>query len=343
MIEIDGSYGSGGGQILRTAVGLSALTGKPCRIENIRAKRGNPGLREQHLQAISAVNSLVEGKLEGAELGSNMVTFYPSEKLSNRSKAKRLSANISTAGSIGLVLQALLIPGTQFPSLDIEITGGATWGKWAPPVNYIQNVFCPLVAKLGYLVNLSILKDGFYPKGGAQVKVRAKKAQFIPLRLTDPGEVRSIRGVSVASVSLREQKVAERQRDAAEQKLVGYFKLRPYIDAKYVSTICPGSGIQLWLSCANTILGANALGERGKRAETVGEEAARNLITEYESDGAIDSYATDQVLPYLALAGGEIKVNKITEHCKTNIWVIEKFLPVEFKIQEKTILCTSRI
>jgi len=340
MIEIDGSYGSGGGQILRTAIGLSALTGKPVKVFNIRVKRGNPGLREQHLQAILAVSNLAQGKLENAKLGSQEITFYPGEGI-RAEIGRRLNLNISTAGSIGLVLQALLIPATRLPSLEIEINGGATWGKWAPPVSYIENVLSPLLMKIGYLVKVVAWKEGFYPKGGAEVKVKVSGTKWIALRLLELGEIRSIRGISVASLSLREQKVAERQREVAEQKLLSYFKIKPHIEMKYVSTICPGSGMQLWLSTANSILGANALGERGKKAEIVGGEAAENLIREYESGGAIDSYAGDQILPYLAMAGGEIKVNKITEHCKTNIWVIEKFLPVKFEIKEKIISCAK--
>jgi len=348
MIEIDGSYGSGGGQILRTAIGLSALMGKPCRIYNIRARRGNPGLREQHLQAILAVNDLVQGKLANAKLGASEITFYPSEGLKDLSSAKKLNINISTAGSIGLVLQALLIPAVNLPSVEINITGGATWGKWAPPLSHLENVLFPLLAKIGYPVRIISYKDGFYPKGGAEARTTTNKAKFIPLKLLEPGEIRAIRGISVASLSLREQKVAERQREIAEQQLASYFKFQPHIDVKYVPTTCPGSGIQLWLITANSILGANALGEKGKKAEIVGEEAVENLVGEYESGGAIDSHTADQILPYLAFAGGcqttasgEIKVAKVTDHCKTNIWIIEKFLPVKFEIKEKIILCVK--
>ena len=337
MIEIDGSYGSGGGQILRTAIGLSALTGKPCRIYNIRARRGNPGLREQHRQAILAVNDLAQGELQNAKLSSQEITFYPGKTF----KGGHLKVNISTAGSIGLVLQALLIPATRLSSLEIEIVGGATWGKWAPPLSYIENVLSPLLMKVGYLVKVVTLKEGFYPKGGAEVKVKVNKAKFILWRLLELGEICSIRGISVASLSLREQKVAERQREVAEQRIFNYFKIKSQIDVKYVPVICPGSGIQLWLSTANTILGANALGEKGKKAELVGGEGAENLIREYESGGALDSHTADQILPYLALAGGEMKVAKITDHCKTNIWVIEKFLPVKFEIKEEIISCAK--
>lgn len=347
MIVIDGSYGSGGGQILRTAIGLSALTGKPCRVENIRAKRGNPGLKEQHLQAILAVNQLSAGKLEGAKIGAKEITFYPGPdgELKDSNSIRKLNINISTAGSIGLVLQALLIPATVLFSLEINITGGATWGKWAPPLSHLENVFFPLLTKLGYPVRIVSFKDGFYPKGGAEARIFVNKAKFVPLRLVERGEIRAIRGISAASLSLREQKVAERQKEVTEQKLFSYFKVKTDLQVGYARTICPGSGIQLWLITANTILGANALGEKGKKAEIVGEEVAENLIREYESGGTIDSHTADQILPYLALAmaGGcsttEIKVAKITDHCKTNIWVIEKFLPVKFEIEEKIILC----
>lgn len=334
MLTLDGSYGSGGGQVLRSALGLAALTGKPFRIENIRGKRGNPGLREQHLQAALAVGELTEGKLEKASLGSAELTFYPGQL-----KKRKLKVTISTAGSIGLVLQALLIPAVELESLETEIEGGATWGKWAPPLSYLENVLCPLLAKVGYPVRINILKEGFYPKGGASAKVSSNKARFQSLRLLQAGEIRSIRGISVAALSLREQNVAERQRETAERCLNSHFGIHPHIEAKYVPASCPGSGIQLWLSTANSVFGANGLGERGKRAELVGEEAGRNLVAEYESGGAIDSHTADQILPYLALASGKIKVAKITDHCITNIWVIEKFLPVKFEVKEKIISC----
>ncbi|MCD5390529.1 RNA 3'-terminal phosphate cyclase [candidate division NPL-UPA2 bacterium] len=333
MIIIDGDYGSGGGQILRTAIGLAALTGKACRIEKVRAKRPHPGLREQHLQAIKAVASICEGKLEGAEIGSTEVEFYPGQI-----KSDNIFINISTAGSIGLVLQALLIPAMQ-ADLNIKIKGGATYGKWAPPISYLQNVIFPLLNKMGYQIRLKILREGFYPRGGAEVKVKTKKAKLKTLEITSKGEIINIRGISTASLSLKNSQVAERQAEVAKRVIARHLETAPDTQTRYCDTACPGSGIQLWAETENSILGGNALGERGKRAEVVGKEAAESLIYEYDS-GEVDSHAADQLLPYLAIGKGRIKVSQVTEHCRTNAFIIEKFLAVKFKIVKDTIAVT---
>lgn len=331
MIEIDGSYGSGGGQVLRTAVGFAALTGRPCRVFNIRAKRRNPGLREQHLQAIRAVSNLCKGKLEGARLGSHEIEFIP-----GKIKQEEIDINISTAGSVGLVLQALLIPSSQ-TEVKIKINGGGTWGKWAPPVVYLQNVLCNFSKEMGYNFEIKILQEGFYPKGGAKIEVKTSPASWKPVEVMRRGGILSIRGVSVASLSLMEKKVAERQRDESSKILYKYFGVLPSIEVKYSPSLSIGSGIQLWMDTEYLLtIGGNALGELGRKSEDVGREAARNLIQEYEK-GGVDSHAVDQILPFLALAGGKILAGEITEHCRTNAFVIEKFLPVKLKIENKII------
>ncbi|HID95330.1 MAG TPA: RNA 3'-terminal phosphate cyclase [Candidatus Latescibacteria bacterium] len=330
MIEIDGGFASGGGQILRTAVGLSALTGKACRITNVRAKRSNPGLREQHLQAIKAVAELCSGELVGAQIGSTRIEFYP-----HRTREGGLNVNIATAGSVGLVSQALLIPALQ-RSLRIRIKGGATYGKWAVPIAYLQNVLSPLLKRMGYEIEMGVMREGFYPQGGAEVEVRTRRARFRPLDITERGGIVSIKGISVASDSLEKRKVAERQREACEKLLFDHFKVEPLIEVRYSPSLCPGSGIQVWVETANSVIGGNGLGEPGKKAEEVGREAARSLISEFEG-GPVDSYAGDQLLPYLALAGGRIQVSRITDHCQANAFVIEKFLPVRFQIAGRTI------
>jgi len=330
MIQVDGSFGSGGGQVLRTAVGLSALVQKPCRVFNIRSKRPNPGLREQHLQAVLAVSELCGGKVEGAEIGSTQIEFYPGEI-----KSRELSIAVSTAGSVGLVLQAVLIPAVGF-DLSVRIRGGATYGRWAVPVAYLQNVLSPLLRQMGYRLTIDILREGFYPRGGAEVEVRTVHAVLRPLEILDKGKIISVTGLSVASESLRRKNVAERQAHSASKVLSDYFKTGPRIEVQYSPSLCPGSGIQLWLETERSLLGSSGLGEPGKRAEEVGRKAAEELISEYEG-GAVDSHAADQLLPYLALAGGKIRVKQITDHCRTNAFVIRKFLPVKFRIGEKTI------
>jgi len=335
MIEIDGEYGSGGGQVLRTAVGLSALTGKPCRVTNVRAKRSNPGLREQHLQAIRAVAAFCNGTVKGASVGSPEIEFRPGDAVS-----QKVQVSIGTAGSVGLVLQALVIPATA-GGLNVSISGGATYGKWAVPVSYLQTVLCPILERAGYEVRISVQKEGFYPKGGAAVGATARASGMSPIEITDKGELIAVRGVSVASSSLKRAQVADRQAQSAAKLLSAHFGVEPDIEVRYADAICPGSGIQLLAETTHSVIGGNALGERGKRSEDVGEEAARMLIEEFEG-GAVDCRAADQLLPYVALGGGEITTSRITDHCRTNAFVIEQFLPAKFTFEGNAIRVSKR-
>lgn len=335
MLIIDGSYGEGGGAIIRMSVGLSAVTGKPIKVHNIRAKRCNPGLAEQHLQAISAVAKLCDANTVGAVKDSEELEFYP---LKIRSGS--LPVKISTAGSVGLVLQALLIPASK-ADVNIRISGGATYGKWAAPFDHMSNVLFPLLEKSGYKMKYKIIREGFFPKGGAEINVHAYESRLKPLNLVDKGELISLKGRSVASLSLKQAKVAERQAKAAKKGLFKYFGIDAKISAEYSDTLCPGSGIQLWAETENSIIGANALGEISKPAEVVGGEAVNNLIAEYEN-GCVDKHTADQLIPYMALAGnGRILASEITGHVTTNAYIVEQFLPVKFKIEGKLITCET--
>lgn len=329
MIEIDGSHDEGGGQILRTSIGMSALTGKPFRIYNIRSRRANPGMRPQHLEAVNAVARFCDAEIVCAGIGAKSLEFIP-----HQLKSGRLSIRIPTAGSVGLVLQALLIPATQC-TIKITIEGGATYGKWAPPMDSMANVLFPLLKKMGYDVEVLSLKDGFFPKGGALVEVKAHMSSLNPIELVEKGSLVSVNGISVASANLEKARVALRQANTARKILFPEFEAPIKMKAVYRNSICPGSGITLWAETENSIIGADALGESGKKSEGVGREAALKLIGEY-SKGAVDSFTADQLLPYFAIAGsGKLKTSKITGHIRTNAFVIEKFLDVKFLIDEK--------
>jgi RNA 3'-phosphate cyclase len=330
VVEIDGDYGHGGGQILRTAIGLSALTGKACHIFNIRAQRSKPGLREQHLQAIRAVARLCCGNLQGDEIASREIAFEPQAVQSGD-----LTVEISTAGSVGLVLQALLIAAIGH-EVRIRISGGATFAAWAAPVVYLQEVLAPLLAKMAIQLEINVLRDGFYPRGGADVEARIAGTPEKPLHLTECGAIRSIAGVSVAAHALQNARVAERQAQAAAQMLEHELQLHARIETRYADTRCPGSAIMLWAEREPCRVGASEIGERGKRSEDVGRAAAQKLLWELK-EGCVDSHAGDQVLPYLAFAKGAITVSEVTDHCRTNAFVISKFLPVRFAIEGKTV------
>ncbi|VVB59657.1 RNA 3'-terminal phosphate cyclase [uncultured archaeon] len=331
MISIDGSHHEGGGQIIRTAVALSALTGKAVKIEKIRAGRPNPGLQAQHIAAVEAVAKLCNAEVNGLAIGSQVLEFKP-----GKITAENILIKIPTAGSIGLVLQALLIPAAFADKpLEIRIEGGATFGKWAPPVQYLEKVISPVLACAGYSFKINILRHGFYPVGGAIVEVRTMPAKLKAIKLEKRGEIKQISGISIASTHLKGARVAERQKEAAISALENLADIK----TEYVEASCPGSGIVLWASDGDVVLGADALGERGKSAESVGEEAAKKLKKQIDSGACLDEWMADQIVPYLALAGGSVKVAEITPHVETNIWVVEQFLGKKFKVdKEKRII-----
>ncbi|MBT3323750.1 RNA 3'-terminal phosphate cyclase [archaeon] len=324
MLEIDGS--EGGGQILRTALGLSVLTGKDFSIDNIRAIRPQKGLREQHLKGVLAALELCEGEVAGAELGSEKIVFKP-----ETIKSGELEVEINTAGSVGLLLQSLLIP-TIKTDLKINVKGGATFGLFAPPIYHFDNVLFPLLKKMGYEVSSKVDHHGFFPKGGARIEVDSKKAELKRLDILDKGSIKSIKIISVASHQLENPKVAERQAEAAKKIIEEKFSLPVEVKVKYCDALCMGSGIQITIETENSFFGGDCVGERGKRAELVGEEAAKSLIKSYDN-GSVDIHTGDMLLPYIALAGGSYIVPEITNHVKRNIDVIEKFLDIKFLVE----------
>lgn len=330
-IEVDGSHGEGGGQIIRTSIALSAVTEKPCRIFDIRKGRPNPGLQAQHLEAIKSVAVMCGADVEGLDIGSTEVTFIPGKITSDK-----IGVNIPTAGSIGLVLQAMMIPASRAPApVSIEFRGGATNGKWAPPLNYTKNVLLPLLAKMGYDARIDIQQYGYYPKGGAVVSVEINPSTLAPLELAERGKLAGIKGVSHASASLQKARVAERQAEACSKALSAN-GLESSISIAYSDAACPGSGVELQAIFENSVVGAGALGEKNIKAEDVGKHAAKKLLESVGSPACVDEYAEDQLLPYMALAPpSRMSVPKITSHTRTNIWVIEKFLSVKFEIDEK--------
>lgn len=332
LVRIDGSYGEGGGQILRSAVALSAITKRPVEISNIRAKRKNPGLAAQHLTAIRAVARICDGELIGAEKGSTRIELRPSDI-----KGGNYSFDIGTAGSVTLVLQTLLLPAIRADRRCVFEVIGGTDVAWSPSIQYFLHVFCEFLDRMGIDVRIDILRRGFYPKGGGRVRATVEPRPDLKiLDLTDRGGFHRVDIWSVASEHLKNARVAERQADAAGDRL-GIDGVR--VDAHYAPAFDPGSSIHLHAHYASSKLGAGALGERGVRAEDVGERAAIELLKEMESGASVDIHMSDQLLPYMAMAGGgAFTVRELTDHAKTNIWLIEQFLPVRFKVEKRDAL-----
>jgi RNA 3'-phosphate cyclase len=283
------------------------------------------------MAGVQAVATLCHAEVRGIQVNSQEITFKPREVA-----GVELRIDIGTAGAIGLVLQSVMLPAIKASSpLQLTITGG-TDVPWAPTVNYLREVTFPLLKRMNYRAEMTVIKRGYYPRGGGEVSVQLKSGDLSPLRLLDPGEIQIIRGQSHASESLRDRGVAERQREAA-MKVLNKSPFPAEIEVEYGPTKSPGSGIDLWALAKHTVLGANALGARGKRAEEVGTEAAAALLRQIESGAALDARMGDQILPFLAVAEGEsaISVPAVTNHLRTNLWVIDQFLPLETHIREE--------
>ncbi|GAB6102793.1 RNA 3'-terminal phosphate cyclase [Thermococcus atlanticus] len=325
MIVIDGSHGEGGGQILRTAIALSVITGKPVKIVKIRANRPNPGLRPQHLHGILALKELSNAKVKGAKVGSTVLEFIP-----GRAEPKHIRVPIKTAGSITLVLQALL-PAMAFTGGSFEVTGG-TDVPWSPPVDYLKNVTLYALERMGLKAELEIRRRGHYPKGGGLVVGRVEPwEERKPLVALAWKKVERFAGISHAT-NLPAH-VAERQAKAAMEKLEELYALPVEIEREVSRSLGPGSGIVVWAETDSLRLGGDALGKRGKPAEVVGREAADELINQLTSRKAVDKFLGDQLIPFLAFTGGEIGVAEITNHLVTNVWVVEQFLGRIFEVE----------
>ena len=336
MLEIDGSESHGGGSILRIASGLAVLTQTPIRITNIRSGRKNPGIQEQHLAALRALNSLCEGRMTGDEIGSKELEFFP-----NPIGKSMAEISISTAGSVALSLQPILIASASVRHpVRLKITGGGTMGKWAPPFPFLETVTFDMMKRMGYGIYSEVFRHGFYPKGGASVSIEISPPQEItPLKIPEPGRVLSVSGISIESKSLSQGRVAERQKYACQQMLEKYFE-GSYIvkdfETEQVGTDSPGSCLTAWITRDNCVTGYGQVGEPGIRAEDIGRSVAESIIRIYESGATLDSHAADQILPFMLMAPGSVaRIGEITGHMETSMWLSEKFLGRRFSIDRE--------
>ncbi|MEA1924754.1 MAG: RNA 3'-terminal phosphate cyclase [Candidatus Altiarchaeota archaeon] len=342
MLSIDGSIGEGGGQVLRSAVALSTVTGRELGVFNIRAGRSNPGIRPQHLAAIKAVASLCDASVEGLAVGSSEIIFSPGKIRSGRFKV-----DVGTAGSLSLVLQALLVPAFHAPGkVEFRLQGG-TDVRWSPPIDYLRYVFLPLLKRFGFICSITLEKRGFYPKGGGWVKVTAHPSKPERIMLVDRGSIKEIGGHSIAHKELRGHRVADRQAGSSKKILSDYLSNKGYegdidISREYVDSPSLGSGVLLYAVTTNSILGFDSLGERGKSSDAVGTDAAKGLINELESGAALDCFMADQIIPYLALAGGEVSVSQVSGHCRTNVEVVNRF-GFDLRIKDNRIISRTGV
>ncbi len=330
MIEIDGSDGEGGGQILRTSLALSMCTGQPFRLTSIRAKRSKPGLMRQHLACVLAARDVSDGEVDGAELGSMALTFRP-----GAIRAGTYAFPISGAGSTMLVLQTVLpaLLKADAPS-TLRLSGG-THNPMAPPVHFIERAFAPFVALVGGGLQLTLRRCGFYPAGGGEVEVAIAPITEArpPLNVADRGAlIESYAEALVAGVPTR----------VATQELTALGGALNWNEAQLRSVPLrqnegPGNALLATLRYENVTEVCCALGERGLSSAKVASRLANQVRVYQQSHAVIGGHLADQLMLLLAVAnGGSYSVTTISEHTRTNARVIERFLPVNIALEERT-------
>ena len=331
MIKIDGSYGEGGGQILRTALALSCVTGKGFEIQDIRRGRKNPGLQPQHLTGVRASQIISKAEMEGAELGSQRLAFSP-QGVSGGEYYFDVSETKSSAGSVTLVLQAILPPLAMAKKPSKVTVKGGTHVEWSPPFHYMSEILLPALNRMGIKAGMEIEKWGWYPIGGGNAVMTVEPyKKLAPVEIMKRGRLRNLTGIS--AVSNLPVSIAERQRDHCNW-LLKSIGLSSRMETIVAPSIGKGTFFFLLAEFDNIRAGFSALGERGKTAEAVAEEAFGQLAEFFNSEGAVDPHLADQLIPYLALCDSTstFTTSRVTRHLLTNAWVTEKFLPVKIEV-----------
>jgi RNA 3'-terminal phosphate cyclase (ATP) len=329
MIEINGAFGEGGGQILRTSLTLSALTGQAFKIINVRSNRKQPGLRPQHLTAAQAIARITNAQMDGVFLHSQNLSFIPDQP-----HAGRYRFDIPTAGALTLVLQTIFLPLCFAKGGSEVVLSGGTHVPYSPIFHYISELWLPCMKSLGFRAAFQLHKAGFYPRGGGDVllKVHAPHA-LQPFKAIERGLLTQIRGIS--GVANLDENIARRQKHQALRRL------RPICQdtkIKTTSLTSPGKGTFLFLKAMFSGDGwasFSALGAPGKRAEVVADEAVEEIVGFLMSDTCVDHHLADQIMLPLALIKGSSRftTQRITQHLLTNAHVIQKFLPACIEIK----------
>jgi RNA 3'-terminal phosphate cyclase (ATP) len=332
LLEIDGSQKSGSGTILRLSIALAGVLGEPLHIYNIRQRRGQPGLRPQHLESVLTASKLCNAEMKGATLGSRELWFKPDGIVSGE-----IRAEIGTAGSIPMLLLTILpLCAYAKGAVSVQVVKGGTDVRHAPTINYLKHVFLPILERMGLKASLTVRKYGYYPKGMGEVLLEVQPCfKLTSIHLKEFGTVEELRGVSVCTF-LEDRKVAERQAKAANRYLKdnGYeAKIQVVNDRS--NPLQKGSSLVLWAETSTgAVFGGDAIGELRKSSEVVGREAAENLFREIEAQATVDVHLADMLVSYIALADGNsvYLTRDVTDHLDTNMWLAQKILGVKFQV-----------
>jgi len=332
VLEVDGSQRSGSGTILRLSVALAGILNKPLHIVNIRQKRTQPGLRPQHLEAVLTAAKLCDAEVKGAKLGSKELWFTPQEI-----RGGEIQAEIGTAGSIPMLLLTVL-PLCAFARkpVRLHVYKGGTDVRNAPTTNYLKHLLLSMLSRMGLRATLTIQKYGYYPKGMGEITLEVEPCHKLKsIRLEEFGNIQQVKGVSVCTF-LADRRVAERQAVTANERLKAFgLEANIQVVNDMSNPLQKGSSLVLWAETdTGAVLGGDAIGELGKPSESVGREAAENLLKELESHATVDSHLADMLVPYVALADEDsVYLSRfVTEHLDTNIWLTQKILGAKFSV-----------
>lgn len=334
MKEIDGSAYSGSGTIVRQAVALAALTRTDIRITNVRSKRPRPGLRPQHTRVVEAIRSLVAGEAIGNDVGSSELTFRPGSDVVRGT----YTWDIGSAGSTVLLAQALLpILSLHGHSETVQLRGGV-FQDFAPSFYHLQHCLLPLLARMGLNADTRMLRPGYVPagEGSIELRVRPLDVPLYSLVLPDRGDILRFWGISLAS-HLKERRVAERMA-AASARMLGQAGLTAEIQEIDDETAAQaGAGFTIFSDDSTGLrLGADRAGAPRRRAEVVGEQAARKLLEDLQTGANVDRYIADQLVIFAALAAGESrwKPPRITGHMQSAAWLARELLGADVVISD---------
>jgi RNA 3'-terminal phosphate cyclase (ATP) len=318
MREIDGS--EGGGQILRSALALAAVTEIPVRVTGIRGNRPTPGLKPQHLTVVETLAEITDATVEGATQGAETIEFDPDSP-----RGGELTVEIGTAGSISLLFDAILpLATTLTEPLSVTATGG-TEVKWSPPLVVHEHVKLPLCRRFGLHATIERNRTGFYPAGGGSATLHLQPTDLSALEAGERGELVSARCYSIVSADLVESEVGLRQAASASRQLESRGIEVQAEQISRVETRSTGSALAVELEYEHTRAGFDALGERGVPAEKIASRAVEEAVSFHRSDAAVDRHLGDQLLLFLALAGGELSVPSVTDHIATSLDLLEQF------------------
>ena len=341
VLTLDGSYGEGGGQILRTALSLSAVTMRPFCLTNIRVGRRNPGILPQHLSAVRAAAMISGAVVSGDRLGSTELSFSPTHPSKSGSYIFDVAetAERGSAGSVSLILQTLLVPLALTDGASTLVLRGGTHVEWSPSFYDLVNAYFPTLRQMGFRINAELKRWGWYPVGDGEIcceiGIDRDPAQLSAIRMTERGPLRQIGGTAAAA-NLPAH-IPQRMADRARASL-GDLCVPLHILPQRVTAAGPGAGIFLVAEYQNMAATFSGYGRLGKPSETVADEVVGALRDHHASNGAAEVHLADQLLLPLSLAAGTsiFTTPRSTSHLMTNAWTIGRFAVADISIEQGT-------